>query len=291
MKRILLFVTAIAAVLASCGIKAEAKSEKTSVMSFNIRLQTAADTGKLNWESRKIGCVKAIRKHHPDILGLQEASTGQKSFMMKELTSYIMIDGSTKPGTLDESSESGSNPIFFRADRFELLDYGSFWLNEDQTPEKKGWDAEYVRTASWVKLRFNKSGQIVFFFNTHFDNTGTQARLESSSLMVEKVIEIAGNNAVVFIVGDLNAKSEDKAIRPLSAFFQESAKTVKKADKAPSFNNFGKKGGYTESLDHIFYRNSEARTFNVVNEQKYGVKYISDHYPVVSEFVIKLPKD
>lgn len=137
MRRILLLVTAVITVLALSGIKAEAKSEKASVMSFNIRIQFPADTGKYNWESRKAGCVKAIRKYLPDIIGLQEAAPGQKSFLMNELKKYIMIDGNGKPGTVNQDSEFGFNPIFFLADRFELLDYGTFWLNEDQTPEKR----------------------------------------------------------------------------------------------------------------------------------------------------------
>ncbi len=286
-----MLVTLIASVGILCGTKVHAKTEKTSVMSFNIRLQLPADTGEHNWESRKTGCVKAIRKYYPDIIGLQEASTGQKSFIMKELPKYIIIDGNAKPGTINEDTESAFNPIFFRADRFELLDYGSFWLNEDQTPEKKGWDSEYVRTANWVKLRFRKSGQIIFLFNTHFDNTGAKARLESAALMVEKIKEIAGNNEVVFMTGDLNTSGEDKAIKPLTTYLKESAKTVKKADNAPSFNNFGRKGAKPQRLDHIFFRNAEAKSFIVVNEPKFGVKYISDHYPVVSEFIIELPKD
>ena len=291
MRKVLLFVTVITSALMLCGFNAFAKEEKASVMSFNIRIQFPGDTGEHNWEGRKDGCVKAVRKYHPDILGLQEATIGQKDFMMKSLTKYIMIDGSAKPGTINEKSEYSFNPIFFRADRFELLDYGTFWLNEDQTPEKKGWDAEYVGSANWVKLRFRKSGQIVFYFNTHFDNTGANACHESAVLMVEKIKEIAGDMAVVFMSGDLNTTSENKALKPLAAYMKESAKTVKKADKTPSFNDFGRKGSEPVMIDHIFYRNAQARTFNVIDEQKFGVKYISDHYPVLSEFVIELPKN
>ena len=291
MRKIFLLVAAVVMVLTLSGINAEAKSEKASVMSFNIRIQLSTDTGEQNWESRKDGCVKAILKHSPDILGLQEATTGQKSFIMKELPKYIMIDGSTKPGTINEESESWFNPILFRADRLELLDYGSFWLNEDQTPEKKGWDAEHVRTANWVKLRFRKSGQIIFLFNTHFDNIGERARQESSDLIVEKIKEIAGSDAVVFLTGDFNAQGGDKSLKPLGSYLQEAAGTVKKADKTPSFNDFGRKGGKPASIDHILYRNAEARSFYVIDEPKFGVKYISDHYPVISEFVIKIPKD
>lgn len=288
MKRLLLLMVAL---LPLIGATAEAKVEKACIMSFNIRIQFPADTGKYNWESRKSGCVRAIKKHHPDILGLQEASTAQKAFIMKELPQYIMIDGSTKPGTLDESLEFGLNPIFFRADKFELLDYGTFWLNEDQTPGKKGWDAEYVRNANWVKLRLKKSGQIIFLFNTHLDNTGAIARQESAVVIVEKIKEIAGDNAVVFLTGDFNSNSDDKGIKSLTSFFLEAAKTVKKADATPSFNNFGRKGRKPDLIDHIFYRNARANDFKVADGTKYGIRYISDHYPVVSWFSVTVPKD
>lgn len=291
MRKIFLLVAALAAALALCGTSAYAKKEKVNLMSFNIRIQFPADTGKFNWESRKDGCAKAIRKQDPDIIGLQEATAEQKSFIMKELSKHIMIDGSAKPGTVNNESESGFNPILFRADRFELLDYGTVWLNENQEQGLKGWDAEYARSANWVKLCFRKSGQIIFFFNTHLDNSGAKSRQESSDLIVLKVKEIAGDNAVVFLAGDLNATTSDKTIKPLTTYFKEASKTVKKADKASSFNDFGRKGGKKESIDHILYRNAEAEYFNVVDEPKYGIKYISDHYPVTAGFVITLPKD
>ena len=291
MRNIFLMVAALAAALALCGTNAYAKKEKTNLMSFNIRIQFPSDTGKYNWESRKNGCAKAIRKHDPDSLGLQEATADQKSFIMKELPKHIMIDGSTKPGTVNDESESGFNPILFRADRFELLDYGTIWLNEDQEQGCKGWDAEYARTANWVKLRFRKSGQIIFFFNTHLDNTGAKSRQKSSELIVSKVKEIAGDKAVVLLTGDLNATSSDKTIKPLTTYFKEASKTVRKADKVASFNDFGRKGGKRESIDHILYRNAEAEYYDVVDEPKYGIRYISDHYPVTAGFVITLPKD
>ena len=118
-----------------------------------------------------------------------------------------------------------------------------------------------------------------------------KARQESAALMVEKIKEIAGDNAVVFMTGDLNTTSEDKALKPLATYLKESGKTVKKADKTHSFNDFGRNGARPQMIDHIFYRNAEARSFNVVDEPKFGVKYISDHYPVISGFVIELPKN
>ena len=291
MRRMILLAAAIVAVSSLFSTNAEAKVEKAGVMSFNIRIQFPADTGKYNWESRKAGCIKAFKKYDPDIIGLQEATASQKSFIMKELPKCIMIDGSTKPGTVGDDSTFCFNPIFFRADRFELLDYGILWLNEDQSPEKKGWDAGYVRNVNWVKLSFKKSGQVIFFFNTHFDDTGTISRQESSALLTEKVKEIAGDKAVVFLTGDFNARSDNKEIKDITSFFKETAKTVKKADTTPSFNHFGRKGSKPEMVDHIFYRNARADSFDVVDETKFGVRYISDHYPIISWFSVTVPKD
>lgn len=142
-----------------------------------------------------------------------------------------------------------------------------------------------------MKLRFRKSGQIIFLFNTHFDNVGEMARAESALLMVEKIKEIAGDKAVVFVTGDLNTTCDDKALKPLTTYLNEASETVKKADKTPSFNNFGRRGSKLETIDHILYRNAEATGFRVVDEPKFGINYISDHYPICSEFVITLPKN
>ena len=43
-------------------------------------------------------------------------------------------------------------------------------------------------------------------------------------------------------------------------------------------------------LDHLMFRGATAKSFIVVDENKYGVQYISDHYPIVADFIIPVPK-
>ena len=267
-------------------VSAAAKHENVRIMSFNIRVQLASDTGKHTWDARKTACVKAIEKNRPDVLGLQEATYGQKDYLANELPAYMMVDRSAKPGTLDPEVNNNENPIMFRTDRFELLDYGYFWLNEEQMPDQKGWDAMFVRNTTWVKLKFKKSGQIIFCFNTHFDNVGETARQESSILTIKKIKEIAGDKAVVFLAGDFNMACDEREIKPLETYLQAAELKAKKADENPSFNDYGQFGTKPMWLDHIFSRKAEARSFKVVNYHKYGVDYISDHYPVYSDFKI-----
>ena len=59
---------------------------------------------------------------------------------------------------------------------------------------------------------------------------------------------------------------------------------MKKADKTLSFNNFGKKDG-AAAIDHLFFRGAKAKSFEVVDE-KFKVRYISDHFPVFADYEI-----
>jgi len=287
MRRFFLGTLAVLATL-STALSAEAKKEKRNeglrIMSFNIRVDIPQDTGELSWASREPGCIKAIEKYKPDVIGFQEVFTNQESDLVKDLKKYQVVDRSGKPGTVNPDISFNVNPIMYRSDRFELLDYGYFWLNEDQAPEKFGWDARTVRNSIWVKLKVRKSGKIFFYFNAHFDHQGKVAREESSKLMVERIKAIAGDDAVVFMGGDLNMESTAKEIKPLQDYLQEANTTARKADKAATYTNFGRKGSKPMWLDHIFYRNADVLSFEVVDEHKFGVEYISDHYPVVSDF-------
>ena len=270
------------------GVALHAKSDDLRLMTFNIRLASPDDAGQQSWVARKKACAKALEKQKPDLIGLQDAHFEHTSFLLSELKKYQLVDRHEKPGALEPILDANDNPILYRGDKFELLDYGIFWLNPSQTPLSKGWDASGVRNVTWVKLKFKRSGLIFFYFNTRFDPSGATARTESAKLTAEKIKEIAGDDAVVFFGGDLNMPESHKGMKPLAAYLQSARTSVKKADQAETFNGFGKR--QKNWYDHLFFRNAEARSFDVIDESKYGVKYLSDHYPVCADFKISTPK-
>ena len=105
------------------------------------------DDGPLPWKVRCQRIAALIRFHDYDIIGMQEVRPEQMADLRTALPEFTAV------GTGREGINQGEHsPVFFRTDRFALLDSGTFWLSE--TPEKvsRGWDADYNRICSWVKL-------------------------------------------------------------------------------------------------------------------------------------------
>jgi len=129
---------------------------------------------------------------------LQESVDFQVAYLAAELPEYEVY---SVPRTPDAGE---SCAVFFRKDRFEKLDEGTFWLSE--TPEvvaSISWDSSLPRIVSWVRLRIKSSGKEIVFANTHFDHLGGVAREESAMLIRARIPKIAGDTPFV-ITGDFN---------------------------------------------------------------------------------------
>jgi len=108
--------------------------------------------------------------------------------------------------------------------------------------------------------------------------------------MVDKIKEIAGDDAVVFVGGDFKVSTSDRILAPLATFAKDANYALKKPDSRASYNGYGKPGDALRWPDHILFRNAKAESYEVVDSKKFGPKYISDHYPVFAEFEIPIPK-
>ena len=134
-----------------------------------------------------------------DVFGAQEVIESQLKDMVQRLPEYSHVGVGRNGGTEGEFC-----PVFYKKDKFELLDSSTFWLSESPNEvNSKGWDAALPRIVTWVKLRVKVSGKEFYFFNTHFDHKGQMAQLESAKLLKEKVNSIAGNLPFI-ITGDFN---------------------------------------------------------------------------------------
>ncbi|CAF4968406.1 unnamed protein product, partial [Rotaria sp. Silwood1] len=111
------------------------------VMTYNIRWDVVED-GQNQWNLRKDRLISLIRYRKPDIFGVQEALPHQ----MVDLRMAFPAFGWYGVGRDDGKNAGEFSAIFYRSNRFEILDNGTFWLSETPgIPGSIGWDAAKTR--------------------------------------------------------------------------------------------------------------------------------------------------
>lgn len=276
----------------SCGqVKQQqaASPAKFNIMSFNIRYDNPEDSLD-NWQYRKDRAAKAIHFYDADILGTQEVLHNQLEDLKQRLPEYDVIG----VGREDGKEKGEYSALWYKKDRFTVLDSGYFWLSE--TPEiagSKGWDGACERIASWAKLKDNNSGKEIFALNTHLDHVGVAARREGVSLILDKVEELS-NGLPVVVTGDFNAEPESDVIKHVTDTSNPKHLTDSRS-VAPlvygpswSWHDFGKLPYDRRPLiDYVFVRNGvEVLKYGVLAETE-NEAFISDHAPVLVTIEVK----
>ena len=257
-------------------------------MTFNIRYDNPAD-GLNAWGNRKEMVAEAIKSHDIDIVGMQEVLKHQEDFLIESLPEY----DSYGVGRDDGVANGELNSIFFRKERFELLEKSTFWLSEKpEVVGSRGWDASLSRIASWVKLHDRQTNRDLFFFNTHFSHVGPEARKNSAQLLIDKIDEIAGDHAVI-LTGDFNCNNQSEPYRLLTGSRQDvpwiyDTHFISETDH---FGGLQSINGFRETrresiIDFVFCNSN----FRVVKHGILTIKknrvFISDHYPVMAAVVL-----
>jgi len=278
MKHILLLSLA-ACILSGCA--ATPKEPDLKLMSFNIRNSHSDDyDGENSWLYRKHAAVKMIGELQPDIIGMQEVTGRQRVFLTDSLPGYSHYGIDRDSGLADGRGESMS--VFYRTDRFELVDEGTIWLSETPDTVSKGWDAACIRTATFVHLKDRQCGEKdLFFLNTHFDHIGVIARREEGKMLMNWIEERFAQGATMVLTGDFNSTFEDEALQPLNDGMTYARTASAETDTAGTFQNWGNiLPEDREIIDHIYVKGLTPLAYHVVSED-YGVPFISDHYPIM----------
>ena len=281
MKKLIIFVSLL--FLAMAYGKAEDK-EVLKIATFNLRMDTPSD-GENAWFHRKDMVNDLIRFYGFDLFGTQEGFTHQLNDILR-LSDYRFIGVG-----LDDGKDAGEHcAIFYRSDRFKVLDQGDFWLSEHPEKPGRGWDGTCCnRICTWGKFEDLKNHKQFYFFNVHYEYEGDVARRESSNLMISRIKSIAGNQPV-FLTGDFNAFPTEEPIRILndSGFLNDSYKITKEAPFGPvcTYHGYDSTIKTEERLDYIWVTDSiQIDKYGVLTNTLYG-HTPSDHFPVmvVAEF-------
>ncbi len=277
------FISILIALLASSGIIFAGPNAPLNVATYNLRMNTPND-GINAWPNRKEEVKNLIRYHDFDLFGTQEGFIGQLNDLL-EMEEYDYIGHGR-----DDGEQAGEHSaIFYKKNRFKVLESGDFWLSE--TPDKPGlgWDATCCnRICSWGKFRDLKTSKEFFFFSVHFDHQGVTARKESAKLMVKKIKDIAGG-CPVFCVGDFNSTPETEQIATMKSLLIDSRQISSMPPYGPegTFNNFRLDAPMKNRIDYLFVsKHIKILKYAVLTDSK-NQRYPSDHQPVVIKALIK----
>jgi len=253
------------------------------VMTFNIRYDNPED-GINAWPNRIVLVSETLNEQRPDLIGFQEVLHHQLDVLIRELPDYEWYGVGR-----DDGKQGGEYcPVFYRADRFEKLDSGTWWLSE--TPDSVGsigWSADLPRILTWIKLFDRSENDTLLFFNTHFSHVSDEAREYSAKLVLSMIHEHSGSSAAV-LTGDFNFTPEKQAYKTLSEGYQGLPGLIDAGASLDAYNgNMTTVNGFGRSqrkrvIDFV-WTNTQLRSFEYkVLEITEGDIYISDHYPVMA---------
>lgn len=257
-----------------------AKTQAVTVMSYNVWI---GGTGEKSPENRTDEIVSKIRKYNPDSFGLQEANEGWMERLPAELSDYAYV------GIGRNSNKGGgeASPVFYKKDKYELLDSGTFWLSKNPEKASRSWDAMFKRVCTYAILKDKTTGFTYAHFNAHFDHMGVIARMESVAVVAEKVKKIAPNIPVVFS-GDFNDEEGGDAYnRVLESGFKDTKYIATTSDSGTTFHGYSEFVEKEKPIDYIFVNGfvSGVKTYKIDSEKINGI-YSSDHHPVISEMTL-----
>ncbi|HLU90191.1 MAG TPA: endonuclease/exonuclease/phosphatase family protein [Cyclobacteriaceae bacterium] len=263
------------------------------VVTFNIRYANPGD-GINRWEARVPIVEKYLTGDAPDIIGMQEAEYEQVLDVQRMLSGYAYL------GTGRDDGKTGGEftPIFYKKDRLALIEQGQCWLSETpDVPGSKSWDAAITRIVTWAKFKDNGSGKAFYFFNTHFDHMGVEARRRSAHLLSEKIAEISSGFPVV-VTGDFNIQKQhpkhgNDLYENLVNTFRQQNKLMDAAEvsqtevttSGPTSTGFnpGWKSRQGNPIDYIFVNEGFTVASYRIDRIMEGDVFISDHWPVVAK--------
>lgn len=262
------------------------QSQQTiTAITYNIRFDNP-DDGEDAWPKRREMLAAQLRFYQPDIFGIQEGLDRQVIYLSEQLPVYQRAG----VGRDDGKTAGEYSALYFRSDRFRLLESGTFWLSPTPDTVSKGWDAALPRVCTWAHLHDSLSGKNIWAFNTHFDHIGKMARAESARLIAAQIANKNTGNEPVIIMGDLNAEPEEEPIKVLKTNYSESFSDSKIPPFGPAgtFNGFKFHEPVVRRIDYIFTSKSHwSIEQTAVLSDSQNCHYPSDHLPVLARLSLK----
>lgn len=285
---------AAASAAAGAPSAAVTQTARFRVMTFNIRWEGFDGVARVRsgFTQRKPLILAVLTRYAADIIGLQEASTEQRTLLAPGLPAY---------GMYPLPQAAGDECILYRLDRFDLLDSGHEILRGE--PEQPGTNIG-VRDFVWVRLQDRASGKRLYVLNLHADNRSAERGRELDGVLLGEWIRNRRFADPVTLVGDINGKPDQPRMLYLTgqrAYRDGSGQMVSMPvpllDTFTAANpdavytgtfNAGYSGRKNRSqVDYILVpKGTKVIDSRIIYYHENG-SYPSDHFPLLSEFELE----
>lgn len=263
--------------------------QPVKVLTYNIQVSRAGQWDPRGvWAPRFPAVTALVDEYDPDIMCSQEPYRDQMDDLIGYYKDkYNWVGRCTAADSL--SMMAAHNPIFYRKDRFELIDWGIEWLTA--YPGTTGYDAATPRNMTWAHLKDIPSGKEFFCFSCHYDHKGAEARQMSSYILLDAIKRLSANLPVI-CCGDFNSSDFSVPYNVLvdSGVLADSYTTCAEPvnGEYTSIPNYRAKGDIPKNknhIDHIFFtpQNSIILSWELIIDDYNGV-YGSDHLPICVEW-------
>ena len=287
------------------------QAETMVVATYNLRnANGGVSTIGNGWGERYPYIAQIVQFLGFDIFGTQEGKYPQLQDLRQAMPGYDYIGVGR-----DDGKQAGEHSaIFYRTDKFEVLEHGDFWLSEITDRPNNGWDAVLPRICTWGEFRDKQTGFTFLFFNLHMDHVCVQARAESAKLILKKIKEFPKRLPAI-LTGDFNVDQTSESYNLLdgSGFMRDSYE-IADFRYAPNvtFNVFHPDRKTDSRIDHLFLtKEFEVKKFGILTDtyrsevkesaqkeqngnypkelslSKYEARTPSDHFPVMIVVEVK----
>jgi len=286
----------------ACGPVERSDATQLKLMSFNVRRDDSEPLILRRWPNRRALLIQTINNYGPDILGVQEAFQNQKDFIKDNLEpngSWEVFGIGREGGNLGEHC-----PIFFRIDKFDLLEDTTFWFSDTPNlPSKPGanWgNPTHKRICTFGRFRDKRNQRVFYVFNLHLQHKAGSdprlARLKSVKLLLEKIRDRDPKEKFI-VMGDFNAKPGSDPIKLLMTGISNGEQTfpveIKMIDawdnKWPdrekgTAHNWD--GIATRRIDYIFLQKDQwlVDDSQIIEDNDNGI-FPSDHFPMTAHIL------
>ena len=255
--------------LAANTVESVPVDETLKAMSFNVWVSSPTS-------DRKESVRQTIMAYMPDTIGVQEASPTWMGYLTNSLKDIYAYVGLGRDG----GSNGEHSAIFYRKDRFELVETGTKWMSPTPDVVSKFKESSLNRVFTYAILLEKKSNREIMVVNTHLEHTSAEARNLQVAVLMNFLKDYT--EYPIVLTGDFNANPQSEVYRMVTAQLADSAKVAQTAEEHYTFHNYGKSSTY---IDYAFVsqKNIAVSHYRVITEEMNGM-LPSDHYALVIEY-------